>query len=111
MWFEPYAPRHRLFDRGQRSVRLGPIGTAGLRHVWPTAAALAAERFGALAHQLDRVESRREIRGNADHDAGLAVLGDADDRDHAGADLLLAVIDQALQILGLDALDRARQQF
>ncbi len=55
---------------------------------------------------------KREVRSarDADHDAGLAVLGDADDGDHAGADLLLAVVDQALEVLGLDALDRARQQ-
>ena len=59
---------------------------------------------------VDRVEARGEIAGDADHDAGLAVLGDADDGDHAGADLLLAVVDQALEILGLDAFDRARQQ-
>src|SRR5262249_43258417 len=55
-------------------------------------------------------EARGEIGGDADHDAGLAVLGDADDRDHAGADLLLAVVHQALEVLGLDALDGARQQ-
>ena len=41
---------------------------------------------------------------------GLAVLGNADDRDNAGADLLLAVVNQALQILGLDAFDRAGEQ-
>ena len=60
--------------------------------------------------QIDRAEARGEIGGDADHDAGLAVLGDADDGDHAGADLLLAVVDQALEVLGLDALDRARHQ-
>jgi hypothetical protein len=38
-------PRHRLFDRGKRRIGLGAIGTAGLRHVGPAAAALAAERF------------------------------------------------------------------
>src|SRR5512143_2424531 len=102
--------RHRLLDRRQRRLGLGAIGSAGLRHVGPAAAALAAERLGTLAHQFDRVEARREVGGDADHDASLAVLGDADDRDHAGTDLLLAVVDQALEILGLDALDRARQQ-
>ena len=53
---------------------LAAVGTAGLRHVGPAAAALAAERLGALAHQVDRVEARREVVGDADHDAGLAVL-------------------------------------
>src|SRR5437764_8181344 len=101
---------HRLLDRRQRRVRLGAIRPAGLRHVGPAAAALAAERFGTLAHQFDRVEARREIGGDADDEAGLAVLGDADERDDAGADLLLAVVDQALQVLGLDALDRAGQK-
>ena len=57
--------------------------------------------------ELDRVEARGEIGRDADHDAGLAVLGDADDRDHAGADLFLAVVGEALEILHLDALDRA----
>jgi hypothetical protein len=36
---------HRLFDRRQRGIGLAAIGTAGLRHVGPAAAALAAERF------------------------------------------------------------------
>jgi len=36
---------HRPFDRRQRGIGLAAIGTAGLRHVGPAAAALAAERF------------------------------------------------------------------
>src|SRR6476620_313161 len=71
---------HGLFDRRQRRVSLGAVGPTGLRHVGPAAAALAAERLGALAHQLHRVETRGEIGGDADDDAGLAVFGDADDR-------------------------------
>ena len=51
-----------------------------------------------------------EVRGDADHDAGLALVGDADDGDDAGADLLLAFVGEALQILDVDAGDRARQQ-
>src|SRR5207248_4676487 len=47
---------------------------------------------------------------DADHDAGLAIAGDTDDCDHARADLLLAVIGKALEILHLDALDRTRHQ-
>src|SRR5205814_1862359 len=84
-------------------VGLGAVGPAGLRHVGPAAAALAAERLGTLAHQFDRIEARGEIACDADDDAGLAVLGDANDCDHAGSDLFFAVVDKALQILGLDA--------
>ena len=36
-----------------------------------------------------------QIGGNADDDAGLAVAGDADDGDDAGADLLLAFVGEA----------------
>jgi hypothetical protein len=36
---------HRLFDCRQRGIGFAAIGTAGLRHVGPAAAALAAERF------------------------------------------------------------------
>ena len=43
----PLPRRQRRFDRGERRVGLGAVGTAGLRHVRPAAAALAAERFGA----------------------------------------------------------------
>src|SRR5215468_4216251 len=68
-----------------------------------TAAAIAAERFGATAHQIHRVEAPHQIRRHADHQARLAVAGDPDDCDHAGADLLLAVVREALQILDLDA--------
>ena len=48
---------HRGFDRGDRGFGLAAVGAAGLGHVGTAAAALAAERFGALAHQLDRVEA------------------------------------------------------
>ena len=51
-----------------------------------------------------------QVRRDADHDAGLALLGDADDRDDAGADLLLALVGEALQVLDVDAGDRARHQ-
>jgi hypothetical protein len=37
--------RHRLFDRRQRGIGLAAIGTAGLRHIGPAAAAFAAERL------------------------------------------------------------------
>src|SRR5262245_6363029 len=45
-------PGHGLFDRRQRGVGLGAVGAAGLRHVGPTAAALAAQDFRALADEL-----------------------------------------------------------
>src|SRR5258708_4226227 len=83
---------HRFFDRRERGGRLGAVGPAGLRHVGAPATALAAECFGGDAHQIDRVVAGGEIAGDADDDAGLAVPGDADDGDHAGAELLLAVI-------------------
>ena len=88
-------PPERRLDRLERGIGLGAVRAAGLRHVGPAAAALAAERLGALAHQIDGVEARGEIGGDADHDAGLAVVGDADDRDDAGADLLLALVGEA----------------
>ena len=88
-------PSARL-DRRERGLGLGAVGAAGLRHVGPAAAALAAERLGALAHEIDGGEARGQIGGDADHDAGLAVLGDADDGDDAGADLLLALVGEAL---------------
>ena len=50
-----------LFDRGERRIGLRAIGTAGLRHVGPPAAALAAERLGGDPHQIDRIEARGEI--------------------------------------------------
>src|SRR6185437_16667800 len=89
---------------------LGAIGTAGLRHVRPAAAAFAAERLGALAHQIDRAEARREVRRYADHDAGLAVVGRADDRNDAGAYPLLALVGEAAQVLEIDARHRAAEE-
>ena len=69
----------------------------------PSASAAILTRSTALKREI-------EIGGDADHDAGLAVLGNADDGDHAGAELLLAVVDEALEVLHLDAFDRARHQ-
>jgi hypothetical protein len=37
----------------------------------------------------------REIAGYANHDAGLAILGNADERDHARPELLLAFVGKA----------------
>ena len=49
-----------------------------------------------------------QVVGHADHQPGLAVAH-ADDGDDARADLLLALIDEAAEILRRDAFDRARQ--
>src|SRR5258708_7407059 len=106
----PLCAGHRFFDCRQRRVGLGSVGAAGLRHVGPAAAALAAERLGCHAYQIDRVVARHQVRRDADHHAGLAVFGHADNGDDAGAELLLAVIGKTLEILHLDAFDGARHQ-
>src|SRR5687768_12648717 len=98
------------FDRGERGIRLRAVGPAGLRHVGAPAPALAAERLGPFADEIDRIQPAGEIAGDADHDARLAVLADADDRDHARAKLLLALVSEAFQVLDVDAGDRARHQ-
>src|SRR6185312_17543233 len=54
--------------------------------------------------------ARGEVGRHADDDTGLAVPGDADDSDDAASQLLLAVIGKTLEILHLDAFDRARHQ-
>ena len=51
-------PERRL-DGGERFRGLGAVGAAGLRHVGPTAAALAAELLGAEPDEIDRVEAAR----------------------------------------------------
>src|SRR6266849_2773136 len=97
-------------DGIERGLGLGAVGPAGLSHIGPAAPALAAERFRAFAHQLDRVVALGQILGDADDDAGLALPGDADDGDDAGADLFLAFVDEALEVLDVDAVDRTREQ-
>ena len=56
------AVTERGFDGGERRFGLGAVGAAGLRHVAPAAAALAAELFGAGAHEGHRVEPARSGR-------------------------------------------------
>src|SRR6185436_16505271 len=89
----------RGLDRLQCVIGFRAVGPAGLGHVGPPAAALAAQRLGALANEIDGVEAAGEVRRDADDDASLALIGDADDGDDAGADLLLALVGQAFQIL------------
>src|SRR5580704_5252472 len=98
-------------DGGERGLGLGAVRAAGLRHVGAAAAALAAEHLGAAPNKINGAEPLRQIGRDTDDDAGLALAGDADDSDDAGADLLLAFIGEAAQILDVDALDRARQKF
>src|SRR5208282_4193955 len=92
-------------------IRFRSVGTAGLRHVRPPAAAFAAKRLGALAHQVDGVETRDEIVGDSDDDAGFAILGNTDNSDNPGADLLLAFIGEAAEVLQIDPRHRPRHEF
>src|SRR5262245_55928684 len=94
---------HSRRDRFKRRLRLGAVGTAGLGHVGTAAAALAAERFGAATHEVDRVETPHQIGRDADHEASLTVACDPHDGDNAGADMFLAVVRKAPQILDLDS--------
>ena len=86
----------RRFDRRQRGFGLGAVGTAGLRHIGTTAAALAAERRRGDAHEIDRAMARDKIGGDGDDDARLAVFGQRDDRDDARADALLGLVGHAI---------------
>src|SRR5271169_4839327 len=91
------------FNRRQRGIRLRGVGTTGLRHIGPAAAAFAAKRLGAFAHQVDSIEALDQIVGHADHDAGLAVVRNSNNSDNTRADLLLAFVSEAAQVLELDA--------
>src|SRR5216683_1632640 len=71
---------------------------------------LAAERLGALAHEINGAEPLNEISGHADDDAGLAFVGNPDDRDDARTHLFLALVRKALEVLDVDARHRAGQQ-
>src|SRR5690606_5076080 len=102
---------HGRRNRLQRRLGLGAVRPAGLRHIGAAAAALAAERLRALAHEIDGVEAVGQIAGDADDDSSLAILGHADNGNDTRADLLLAVVGEAFEILHLDAFDTARHQF
>src|SRR5262249_60654770 len=90
----PRARQCRL-DCRDRGLRFRAVRPAGLRHVGSAAAALAAKRLGAFAGKIDRVKARYEIIGDADHNSGLAVGGNADDPDPAGAKVFFAVVREA----------------
>src|SRR5262249_9480183 len=85
------------------------IGTAGLRHAGPTAAALPTQRFGTFADEVRRVVARREIGCDADHEPSLALRGHADNGNDAGSDLPLTLIDETFEVFDVDAGDRAGQ--
>src|SRR2546429_9525874 len=96
------AAAERAGDRSERRVGLPATGAAGLRHVGASAAAFAAQRFRAFLDEIDGRVTCREIGGHADDEAGFAFLRHADDCDDAGAELLLAFVCQALEILDVD---------
>src|SRR4051794_32908347 len=71
-------------DCGERSLGLRTVRTARLRHVGAPAAAFPAERRCCCLDEVDSIEAGGQIIGHTHHDAGLAFVGDADQRDHAG---------------------------
>ena len=96
-------------NRVERLLGAGAVGASGLGQIGPSAPAFPAEDFRADPDQLHGVVGRGEICGHADHEPGLALLTHADDGDDARPQLPFAVVDQAAQILGGDALHRPRQ--
>ena len=78
--------RDRALDGGDGGFGLGGVGAAGLGHVGAAAAAFAAERRRGDANEIDGVEARSQIVGDADHDAGLAVFAERNDGDDPRAD-------------------------
>ena len=98
-------PAHAGFNRRQRFARPRAVRAAGLGHVGPAAAALAAERRRAEPDELDGVEPAREVGGHRDDDARPAVLARGRNRDHSRADVLLGFVRERLQILHVDAAD------
>ena len=61
-------------------------------------------RLDRLADEVDGVAAGREVVGDSDRDGGAAVI-DRDQRDHARADPLLGLVDQAAQALGVHAFE------
>ncbi len=69
-----------FLDCGQGIACLGRIGAAGLGHIWTSAAAFAAELFGADLHQIDGVDLVFQIIRHADDKGCLAICyGDEGD--------------------------------
>src|SRR5690606_31509720 len=82
--------RERGPDCGDGVGRARAVRAAGLGHVRPAAAALPADGGRGEAHEVDGGEAADEIVGDADHDAGLAVVGRADEDDDARTERRLA---------------------
>ena len=91
-------------------MRLGAIGTAGLRHVRPSAAALAAERFGAKLDQIDSTDALGEIVGDANNQR-CAAFGHRGEGDDTGSDLHLGVVGKTFEVLRVHAFDDAQHGF
>jgi len=69
----------------ERGFGVRRIGTAGLGHVGPTAAAFAADHVRPQPRQFHRIEATCKIAGHADDDCGFAI-GARYDGDDAGPD-------------------------
>ena len=76
----------RLADCGECRLGGGSLRPAGLREVATATAILAAELESGRPHQLNGVKSLSEIRSDANHDPGLAVLAHTNDRNDPRAD-------------------------
>src|ERR1700709_1535950 len=65
----------RSADRGQGCIGIGAVGTPGLSQIGPPAGALATNRGGGGAHQVDRADPAGQVRRYRDDDAGFALGG------------------------------------
>ena len=102
--------RQELRDRVKRLVRLRSVWTARLRHIRAPAAAFAAQLFRGDADQIYCVETRRQIGGDGDYDAALAVVGGIDDGHNSRTDLAFAFVGQCLQVFHVDARDAEAEE-
>src|SRR5690606_10190822 len=87
----------------KRFISPGRFRPARLRHVRAATATLAAHGSSTRLHKFNRVEALGQISGDTDSNRALAVFGNGNKGHHAGADLLLAVIDKTAQILRIYA--------
>ena len=80
-------------------VRLGPVRTAGLGHVGPAAAALAAERSDAARTRSTAL--KRAVRSSVTPTTTAALPSSpvAEHHRHARAEPCLGLVDQAPQVL------------
>src|SRR6185437_8440444 len=99
----------KFLDGGDRGIRLRAVRPATLRHVRPSATALAAKNGDPGLHQLNSVVRTGQVAGDADHQRGLAVRIVGDQHDDAGTELLLALVGDAAKVLGIDPAERFGQ--